>query len=100
MWATGVMIESHVHGRGRNRERQWNVWLEFQDDGFADQRSIRGTLCCHYLVDDLDDSVDQLVADAEKFGIEWRLGPSVYAKDEDEGLDRREAVRQAHRLGW
>jgi hypothetical protein len=105
-WTTGVTIWRSESGR-------WGVSLHFLDDGFADDRSTEGELKLRYLVeeDELSASIDLLLEDARRLGIEIGRaeagGASVYYRGDGEDkrfpppADWREILQgQCWRLGW
>lgn len=99
LWSVGITIEELAPG-------EYAASLDFQDDGFAEARSISGKLCVRYTTRDLDRDLPILAADAERLGIEWRVGPAVYCESDGElpGGDRPDLRRlandQARKLGW
>jgi hypothetical protein len=97
-WSTGIVIGL--------MDEQWNLRLEFFDDGWCDQKATEGTLKCRYLCDDLEASIDLLKADAERLGIGWR-DPTIYYRGDGESPDwpappdwREILAKQCARLGW
>lgn len=94
-WSTGLVLAPGSDGF-------WRVWLDFFDDGFAENNSTEGRLRLRYEQTDLDEMVAVLVADARRLGIQLGSpaeGPTVYAADDRDDL-QLVANEQAARLGW
>ena len=97
-WATGISLAKVAE--------QWSVQVEFFDDGFSNQASTEGVLKMRYLCDDLSKSIDILIADAAKIGIEWK-DPTIYYRGDGEWKENppfpgweQLLADEAARLGW
>lgn len=95
-WATGIVID-HIW----DTDGGWAVWLDFLDNGFAEDGSTEGVLRVRYLVniEELPRSIRTLKEDAERLGIKWCARPTVYAKGDKRDL-QPEADHQAELVGW
>lgn len=103
-WSTGITVRWLDDGRV-------HVSLDFHDDGFAEPGTVEGKLRLRYYQNDLAQSLDTLIADAERLGIEFlnpAIGkPSLYVHGDGES-DREYypsnwrdiLAEQAARLGW
>lgn len=99
-WSTGIMLTP--------KGDDWSVSLDFFDDGFAQEHTTEGSLRVRYVVprSKVTENARVLVADAERLGITWKIGPQVYVKGDGEFEEgdrpdlRRFANEVADALGW
>jgi hypothetical protein len=114
-WSTGITVHWSA-------DWGWAASLDYLDDGFANDNpdsgdvSTEGTLHTRYCVRDgynvsgLTATVDALVADAKRLGIEFQTelgGPHLFYKGDGESGDfpppagwREILSTEAARLGW
>ncbi|KAB1146846.1 hypothetical protein F7R91_14820 [Streptomyces luteolifulvus] len=124
-WSTGITVtwSSRAHTINGVPHSGWSALLDFYDAGFVSDRaehgeaSTQGTLRTRYYIRDSENvsgltvAVDNLITDAERLGIDFRLwdgrSPLLYYKGDGEDPEFvpppnwRETLRtEADRLGW
>jgi len=109
-WTTGIVVLFAPPAPCSDKPR-YGAWLEFFDDGWAQDGSTEGKLRIRYVETDLAAALDVLIADAKRLGIEFKnvIGdaPILYVKGDGEDVsvylpaDWGEQLQaQATRLGW
>lgn len=110
-WATGMVL---TYRRG-----DWQATVKFYDDGFCNDDvdlgkvSTVGEIGSRYFVRDgahataLATVIDVVIADAERLGIAWRMGPFLYMEEDGESTQfppppswRELLWAQARRVEW